>query len=342
MVSIQRIVPALVLGLALGGGLLFAGEEPPTSCDPPGPVAGDVPAPKSADPVKQDGQAHPALPQDVTVDDHGDPKGVHRYHRWSDRIGQGAQPEGEEAFANLERLGFTTIVSVDGAVPDVDLAAKYGLRYVHIPIGYDGVPRDAAIKMVKAVQLSEGPVFFHCHHGKHRGPAGCAMPAIALDGITPAEAVERLKVSKTSPDYAGLYRDVAAFTPPTQAELDAITEKDLPSAVKPEGVRSAMVSIDERFEHMKAAEKEAFVRITGHPDIAPAHEALLLEEAFREMARLEEAKDLGELYIQLTTASEEAAKRLGAAIKAKDEAAAKAEMVTLANLCSECHTSYRN
>ena len=30
----------------------------------------------------------------VTYDDHGDPQGLHRYHRWSKRIGQGAQPQG--------------------------------------------------------------------------------------------------------------------------------------------------------------------------------------------------------------------------------------------------------
>lgn len=339
MTNLRRIVPALVLGVALGGGLLFAGEEPPTSCDPGG---ADKPAAKPEGEAKEGGEGHAALPKDVTVDDHGDPKGVHRYHRWSEKIGQGAQPEGEEAFANLKRLGFTTIVSVDGSMPDVETAAKYGLRYVHIPIGYDGVPRDAALKMVKAVQLSEGPVFFHCHHGKHRGPAGCAMPAIALEGLSHEAAVERLKVSKTSPDYAGLYRDVAAFAPPTKAELDAITEKDLPSVVKPEGIRSAMVSIDERFEHLKAAQKEAFVSVTGHPDIAPAHEALMLMEGFREMARLQAAQDLGDVYVKYSVDSEAAATRLGEAIKAKDAAAAGKEMEVLANLCSECHRDYRN
>ena len=40
------------------------------------------------------------------------------------------------------------------------------------PIGYDGVPREQALRMIKAVQVAKGPVYFHCHHGKHRGPAG--------------------------------------------------------------------------------------------------------------------------------------------------------------------------
>jgi hypothetical protein len=34
-----------------------------------------------------------------------------------------------------------TIISVDGARPNVDAAKKEGLSYVHIPIGYNGVPR---------------------------------------------------------------------------------------------------------------------------------------------------------------------------------------------------------
>lgn len=354
MRSLPRLragLPAAVLVLTLGAGLLFAGENQPGPAAPcpatpappspaPGaPVPGDC-APASQPPVVA--PTTPACPAGVEVDEHGEPRGLHRHIRWSKRLGQGAQPEGDVAFRNLAALGYTTIVSVDGAVPDVASAARFGLTYVHAPIGYDGVPRAAALHMIRAVQLSKGPVYFHCHHGKHRGPAACAMPALALEGLTPEEAVARLERSKTSHDYAGLYRDVKAFVPPTQAELDAISAEDLPSVVRPEGVQAAMVSTDERFARLKTAQEHAFGGIPGHPDVAPAHEALMLEESFREIARLPEAAGFGEVFLAYNTDSEAAAKRLGEAIKAKDQAAADEAMTVLTNLCTECHRDFRN
>ena len=50
----------------------------------------------------------------------------------------GSAPAGDAGFDSLSSLGIKTILSVDGAMPDVELADKYGMRYVHLPIGYDG------------------------------------------------------------------------------------------------------------------------------------------------------------------------------------------------------------
>lgn len=61
----------------------------------------------------------------------------------------GSGPDGPKAFASLARLGIKTIISVDGARPNVEAAKKSGLRYVHIPISYDGVPRERALQLVR-------------------------------------------------------------------------------------------------------------------------------------------------------------------------------------------------
>src|SRR5436189_6043349 len=63
----------------------------------------------------------------------------------------GGLPDGEDAFRELAALGVKTIISVDGAKPDVPLAEKYGLRYVHLPHGYGGVPDDRVKELAKAV-----------------------------------------------------------------------------------------------------------------------------------------------------------------------------------------------
>src|SRR6188508_1838179 len=50
-------------------------------------------------------------------------------YRLTDKVLAGAQPEGDKSFAALRDMGVKTIISVDGAKPDVETAHKYGLRY---------------------------------------------------------------------------------------------------------------------------------------------------------------------------------------------------------------------
>src|SRR5436305_2113972 len=64
----------------------------------------------------------------------------------------GSQPETPEAFRKLRSLGVTTILSVDGARPDVAMAAKFGMRYVHLPHGYDGISESRSRELAKAVR----------------------------------------------------------------------------------------------------------------------------------------------------------------------------------------------
>ena len=67
--------------------------------------------------------------------------GIENAFRLSPRLYSGGEPQGEGAFKALKALGVKTIISVDGARPDVETARKFGIRYVHLPVGYHGVPR---------------------------------------------------------------------------------------------------------------------------------------------------------------------------------------------------------
>ena len=58
----------------------------------------------------------------------------------------GSQPEGNATLARLAAQGVKTVVSVQGAKPDVEAARKHGLRYVHLPISYNGVPTNRAVE----------------------------------------------------------------------------------------------------------------------------------------------------------------------------------------------------
>src|SRR5262245_15845815 len=82
-------------------------------------------------------------------------------YRLHDRVISGGLPEGEAAFKELQALGIRTVISVDGAKPDVELARKFGMRYVHLPHGYDGIPKERAKELAKAVRDLDGPIYIH-------------------------------------------------------------------------------------------------------------------------------------------------------------------------------------
>ena len=279
-------------------------------------------------------------PAAVTLDDHGDPTGLHRHRRWSERIGQGAQPEGEEAFRNLRALGYTTVLSVDGSVPEVEVAAKYGLAYAHVPIGYDGITLEEQIGIIKAVKESPGPVYVHCHHGKHRGPAAAMIARECLEGVMPDEAVSALELSETSKDYTGLYRDVREFKAPTAAQIAAAPKP--PGAVKPTGVRAAMVDVDKRFDFLKASQAAGWKTPPAHPDVSPKHEAKMLWELYRELVRMDEARGKGSEFLEHAGDAEKVTGALEEALRAGNSEAATAAFRGLKKSCDSCHSEHRN
>src|SRR4029453_11584488 len=122
-------------------------------------------------------------------------------YRLADKVISGGQPQGEAGFAELKNLGVRTIISVDGAKPDVELAKKFGLRYVHLPHGYDGVPDERVRELAKAVRDLPGPIYIHCHHGKHRSPTAATVACVAAGLLRPEAALTVLKTAGTSENY---------------------------------------------------------------------------------------------------------------------------------------------
>ncbi|MFM7100730.1 MAG: hypothetical protein ACKO3N_06135, partial [Verrucomicrobiota bacterium] len=175
------------------------------------------------------------------------PPGLPRMFRLTGRIYSGSQPESEEALAGLARLGITTVVSVDGARPMVEAARRQGLRYLHLPVGYDGVSSNRVAQLAQ-VALLPGVVYVHCHHGRHRGPAVAALLGRLAAGWSAEEGEAFLRQAGTAPEYAGLYRAVREFSPGT---LGPPADVDLPEHTPPPPVVEAMVEIDRWFESLK-------------------------------------------------------------------------------------------
>ena len=254
------------------------------------------------------------------------------------RISSGSQPEDADDFAFLKAQGVQTVVSVDGAKPDVEAAKKLGLRYVHLPIGYDGVPKETQAALRNLLTENDGRIFIHCHHGKHRGPAAASIAAMLDGAVTKEEALELMKTGGTSPDYAGLWRDVREFTPPTAdaraAPLVEVAETD--------SLTDAMVGIDEIFERLTDLKKSAWHPDPKHPDVVADQQALLLMERFRESARLTVEANQGHDLVEALTHSESLSKSLLDSLKAGDPVDADRHFDAVAADCRACHKEHRN
>lgn len=254
-----------------------------------------------------------------------------------DGVYSGGQPDSDEAFAELQRLGIKTIVSVDGAKPDLASAKRYGMQYVHIPIGYEGVPPSASLAIVRVSKERPGPIFYHCHHGKHRGPAAAAVAGICLGKMDARQAFAYLEKAGTGSEYKGLWRDVREFQNPTPGtELPALVE----SAQVP-SLAAAMADIDRLYDLLKLCNDAGWKTPKGHPDVEPGRQALLLKEGFREAGRhLDETQKA--LFGEDLTGAESLTESIEGALKAQKTDEATANFTKLTASCKACHTKYRN
>lgn len=138
----------------------------------------------------------------------------------------GGAPAGEADWAELARLGVRTVVGVDGLAPDRDAAAAHAIRVVHVPLAYDGIDERSAAMLSRVARDAELPLYVYCHHGRHRGPAAAAIVGRAAGLLDADGATRLLHDAGTSPAYPGLWRDVAAFVPPSpDADLPALVER---------------------------------------------------------------------------------------------------------------------
>lgn len=267
--------------------------------------------------------------------------GVHNAFRVTDKIYSGSQPEGDAAFAALARLGVKTVVSVDGGKPDAETARKHGIRYVHLPIGYDGVPTNRVAELAKVTAGMSGPYFVHCHHGLHRGPTAVAIMCEAAEGWSTAKAETWMREAGTAADYPGLYRSAREFKLPTSVQLAAV--KELPEVTKPSSLVEAMVTIDEHFSRLKSSQKAGWKTPPGQADISPPHEATMLWEQFREMARTPDTAKRPEDYrIKLSDGQRTADALRKLLRESADNAKVDAAFKVATQSCSACHKKYRN
>jgi protein tyrosine phosphatase (PTP) superfamily phosphohydrolase (DUF442 family) len=272
-----------------------------------------------------------------------DAEGLHNVFQLSPDLFSGSSPEGKIGFQSLQKLGIKTIISVDGAQPELDLAKPLGFRYVHLPIGYDGASREQILRITKAVRDLPGPIYLHCHHGKHRAPAATAAVRICLnEKCTIQEVIDQMKQSGTDPRYVGLYALPQSIQRPTKEELDQLPS-DFPEIAKVSAIAEIMIAIDHRWENLLLIQKADWKQPVNHPDLDPPHEALQLLEHYREMARLPQVMDFPESFHNLVKEAEKQANQLEKRLRESNTPDAIETVFRQCKAsCTECHVNYRD
>lgn len=260
-----------------------------------------------------------------------------RLHQPAPGWWSGAQPAADADFAAIAALGVTTLISVDGARPEVERAARHGLQYYHVPLGYDGIAPRQRLALLKAAERGSGSIFIHCHHGQHRGPAALGCILVSTGRLSPEAGLAFLQHAGTDPHYAGLHAAVRTATPADPAIL-ATTPLPPPIAPVPP-LAEAMVAVDVHYLRLGQMKELGWRTPAGQPGLVPVQEALLLRELLTELHRL------GPALEPMTAAmgvSATAARALEDALRAGDDIAADAAWMPLRQSCKDCHVAHRD
>lgn len=277
-----------------------------------------------------------------------DPPGLHNLFALGTNMYSGSAPDGDAGFAALANLGVKTIITVDGTKPDVERAHRFGMRYIHLPHGYDGIATNIQWRLIRAAETQPGPIYVHCHHGKHRGPTAAAVICLAEQGWTPEQAADWLEAAGTATNYSGLFKTVRDFHPPNEAQLEALPT-NFPETTQVSGLVDAMVEIDGRWDNLKAARAAGYRSPSDHPDLDPPSEAVILWEHFREARRMPEAARHGGDFIERLREAEFQAKELERKLRSfaqnpapKSRAGLDESFEALGKSCAACHREYRD
>lgn len=268
--------------------------------------------------------------------------GLHQVVAYTPDIWSGGVPEGPDGFASLARLGILTVISVDGAATDVEEASRHGLRYVHLPHGYDGIDAFRRLEIARAVHDLPRPVYVHCHHGKHRSAAAVGSTCVALGYLSHAEAEARMHVSGIAAQYKGLFQAVRDSQPVDAATLKT-ADASFPAQSQVSDMVEAMVAIDFAFENVQHIEKAGWKVPTDHPDLVPAAELGRMADHFRTGADTLPKGEQQELIDWMKRSYTQVAE-LEAAFVAGAESGDQlsARFKAISQNCKDCHAKYRN
>ena len=253
----------------------------------------------------------------------------------------GSQPQGDEGFDSLAKLGVRTVISVDGAKPDIERSRARGMRYVHIPVGYDGITKNQQLQLANAVRVLPRPIYIHCHHGKHRGPAAVAVAGIGLGALDRKTAKHFMKEAGTSEHYRSLWAVVEKMSAIDPQVLDAL-RAEFPEIARVSDTTEIMVQIDRTFDRLQSICAAGWRKPEDHPELVPLAEAAKLAELFRSLGGASAVRSKPVEFGDLLSAAMKQAEALGQAIAENAPTQSDIKIAAIQATCKKCHATFRN
>lgn len=142
--------------------------------------------------------------------------GLDNFARVSSTLYRGAQPT-PEGYRQLKQLGVKTVINLrhlHSSKADIEAA---GMTCIELPLSADlfgsEPPTDEKIQKFFDVVLDPArqPVYIHCMAGKDRTGTMAALYRIEIDGWSPEEAAEEMRLFGFHTYYRDLARFVAAY-----------------------------------------------------------------------------------------------------------------------------------
>jgi hypothetical protein len=168
--------------------------------------------------------------------------------------------------------------------------------------------------------------------------------------VPPGRAESILQTFGTGANDKGLWAAARAARPVDRKALHDLKVEFVETAKIPP-LAEAMVDLDHTWDNLKLAEQFGWRAPPSHPDIDPPHEALQLQEHFRELLRTEEVGRKPADFRKQLEESERNAAALHEALTAwkpttPTGAAAPTGVAEafrgVGNHCAACHKSYRD
>ena len=258
-----------------------------------------------------------------------------------DGIYTGAAPADDAAFAALAELGVNTVVCVDNVRPNVELAAAYGLSYLHIPVDYDEIDEYALLSIKRMIVERPDDVFYiHCHHGKHRGPTVAAIAWRQRSGCSSASSLMVLEMAGTSRDYPGLWKSVSDWQ---DSNVPEAQWPDLYAIAQIESFASGMAKLDRNWDRIKLLHKNNWQVPVSHPDLVVVNEALQTRDLLRGCADEIPLELVGDVdFEKRINKSVALADDMYQALVNKKSEAVEDRYKELKSSCVYCHRKYRN
>lgn len=260
----------------------------------------------------------------------------------------GGQPTLRNGFRSLSELGIQTILSVDGIQPDLDSAKKFGIRYIHLPLGYQGISDDEAKTLAHIILKQDGPIYIHCHHGKHRSPAAAAVACITAGLMTNETAMILLEQAGTGSNYKGLFKAVTDASPVSTSELIRLSPI-LPQRADVPHIVESMTQMDQHMVQLKLLQQDQ-TEVSEIKVSSLTEHATLLNDHFKEILRRSTTRKFRPEFQSSLVTSKQAAIKLqslleqstGRTLSADKAVRASALVGQIANQCQKCHSQFRD